>query len=296
MEPCTIAGSYREFAPHPALREYVRALFAFGPAPAPAGRRVTFEVLLDGAERSPTFAHGSASIVIELTSMCDAHGRWRRGTGGAHGLLIGPMSRAAVEPVRDLPAMIGAYLHPAETWRFTRLPADELTDRVVPLGELWGPIALELESQIGELEGSAAVDHLESALLRRANRQSDNAASMLNIVGLAAFVLERGGCVTVKDLALAGGVSRQHLGRVFRESVGVAPKLFCRLARFQAALAYAKPASVSWARAAAALGYADQSHMIAEMKEFSGCTPERLAGGRVFHPFVAHTQVRPGSA
>ena len=41
-----------------------------------------------------------------------------------------------------------------------------------------------------------------------------------------------------------------------------------------------------WARVAAELGYADQSHMIAEFRELSSLTPERLATERWFHPFI----------
>jgi AraC-like DNA-binding protein len=69
--------------------------------------------------------------------------------------------------------------------------------------------------------------------------------------------------------------------------VGVSPKVFCRLARFQSGLAYAGSTEhVQWARAATDLGYADQSHMIAEFREFSSLTPHQLATEQWFHPFI----------
>lgn len=43
---------------------------------------------------------------------------------------------------------------------------------------------------------------------------------------------------------------------------------------------------VNWAQAALELGYADQSHMIAEYRRFSSLTPEMLASRRWFHPFI----------
>jgi AraC-like DNA-binding protein len=284
-----IAGCYREFAPHPKLLGHVLAFFSFGPgrAPAPVRRLVTYEALLDTAERAPLFADANASIVVELTSSCDAHGMWRPGNGRAHARMIGPVRRVAPEAAGDLPAMVGAYLRPAQLTRFARVPAGDLTDHVFALEEIWGATALDLESQISELGEGDGVDRLESELLRRVgDRQIGAATVTVNVEGLAMLVLERGGRVTVEELAFAAGVSRQHLGCVFRERIGVAPKLFCRLARFQAALAYAQHGKVNWAQAAAALGYADQSHMIAELREFSSFTPERLAGGRVFHPFI----------
>lgn len=41
-----------------------------------------------------------------------------------------------------------------------------------------------------------------------------------------------------------------------------------------------------WARVAMELGYADQSHMIAEFREFSSLTPHMLATERWWHPFI----------
>jgi transcriptional regulator GlxA family with amidase domain len=99
--------------------------------------------------------------------------------------------------------------------------------------------------------------------------------------------------MTVRRLAGAAGVSRQHLTRVFRQVIGMSPKRYCRLARFQAGLAYADAgARVKWPQVAAELGYADQSHMIAEFRELSSLTPEALATQRWFHPFILDARAR----
>src|SRR5260370_30441216 len=104
------------------------------------------------------------------------------------------------------------------------------------------------------------------------------------------------GQVSVERLADAAGVSRQHLSRVFHELVGVSPKQYCRLARFHTALGFVGGVEpVEWARVAAALGYADQSHMIAEFREFSSLTPRQIAGGRLFHPFIENARTSHGS-
>jgi transcriptional regulator GlxA family with amidase domain len=94
------------------------------------------------------------------------------------------------------------------------------------------------------------------------------------------------------QLADSAGVSRQHLARVFRERIGVTPKAFCQLARFQSGLVYAGCNDVEWADAALAMGYADQSHMINEFRRFSSLTPERLASGTWFHPFIERAKTR----
>jgi AraC-like DNA-binding protein len=174
--------------------------------------------------------------------------------------------------------MFGVYLRGALAPLFTHVPACELTDRIVALEDLWGA---ELEMRLREANGTAErIGCLESALLAR---MVEGPKTRLDVAGLAAWVLRRRGRLTVERMADAAGVSRQHLTRAFRESVGVTPKLYCRLARFRAGLAHT---GGDWADVALELGYADQSHMIAEYREFSGLTPGTLTTQRYFHPFL----------
>ena len=137
----------------------------------------------------------------------------------------------------------------------------------------------------------ARIRHLESALLRRM-ATARIFTGTLDILAISSFVQQRRGRVTIRHLAEKCGVSRQHLTRIFHESVGVTPKLYCRLARFQTGLAFAGTGNVNWAQAAIDLGYADQSHMIAEFRQFSSLTPEKLASGRWFHPFIERARSR----
>jgi AraC-like DNA-binding protein len=131
---------------------------------------------------------------------------------------------------------------------------------------------------------------IESNLLQRLGRSGETGG--VDIAGLTRWIERMRGQVSVEELARAAGVSRQHLTRVFRHSVGVTPKIYCRLARFQATLGfftdpYAGAGDrVDWAQVAAEGGYADQSHMIAEFRRFSSVTPEALARQRWFHPFI----------
>lgn len=181
---------------------------------------------------------------------------------------------------------VGAFFRAARNRPFLHAPAGELTDRIVAIEDLWGGTGRELEAQLGEARGDAQrIAILETALLRKMEARR-NGTSSLDVAGLAALALQRGGLVSVDGLAEAAGVSRQHLTRVFREDVGVTPKLYCRLARFHAALAYVgRGRGLDWAEIAAEAGYADQSHMIAEFREFSGRTPGAFLRERTFHPF-----------
>jgi len=76
------------------------------------------------------------------------------------------------------------------------------------------------------------------------------------------------------SVAAATNLSRQHLRRTFLDQVGVGPKTFARVSRFRRLMRDVRAArDVSWAAVAADLGYADQSHLIAEFREFAGTSP-----------------------
>ena len=285
---------YREFAPCAALREYVRAFFSFAPALESnhTRRPVTLEVRFGERDpfRSPMFADGHVSIVFSFPKTYRLGGLWYLNSAAPSGMVIGPTSMVGPAAEADQPEAIGVFFHAAQASRFALVPACDLTDRIVALEELWGEPGSELALQLNEATTeSARIDCLESVLLGRIGRGC-NVTSSLDLPALAAFVLRSRGKVTVPWLAEAAGVSRQHLTRVFREMVGVTPKLYSRLARFQAGLAYAGRKDVDCAQLAAELGYFDQSHMIAEFRQFSSLTPQTLVTQPLFHPFIEHAR------
>jgi AraC-like DNA-binding protein len=235
------------------------------------------------------FADGHASIVFDLGLACHLDGVWRPDAFG--GRIIGPMTRVDSAQDGKRPAMVGAYLHAGHILSIARVMPCELTDKVVTTENVWNGTGSELAVELSELNEPQRIDRLEGLMIRRI-RQSRISNSQVDIPKLADSVHQCAGRVTIEDLANSAGVSRQHLTRLFRESVGISPKLYCRLARFQSGLTYAGHGkTVDWAQAALAMGYSDQSHMIAEFREFSSLTPQRLAAERWFHPFIERARV-----
>lgn len=84
---------------------------------------------------------------------------------------------------------------------------------------------------------------------------------------------------SVTDAAELLGITRRHLGRLLLEHVGLAPKAFQRIQRFQQYVR-AVDGGTALAAAAADAGYADQPHLTREVREFSGVTPAILASER----------------
>jgi AraC-like DNA-binding protein len=286
---------YREFVPCKALQADVYSIFSFTPdaAAAPPHRPMRREIAFDTALLcAPQFADGHVSLTFELGQMLDVDGLWHVDSGLLRGTVIGPLSAVGRTRGGDLPKTVGVFFHSGRAASFLRVAISDLTDRAIAVEDVWGAASSRLAHELVELDEAARVDRLEAVLLARleAGRQRHRA---LDVEGLAAHVDRRHGHLSVGAMAHAAGVSRQYLTREFRERIGVAPKLYSRLARFQSGLVYAGAhAPVDWSCAALDAGYADQSHMIAEFREFSGLTPQTLASQNWFHPFIERAKYR----
>lgn len=74
------------------------------------------------------------------------------------------------------------------------------------------------------------------------------------------------------------GYSQKHFTEMFRKQVGVTPKSFLKIMRFQKAVVeIGKSGSPDWGRISQNCGFYDQSHFINSFKIFSGFTPEQYA-------------------
>ncbi len=89
------------------------------------------------------------------------------------------------------------------------------------------------------------------------------------------FLLE--GAVHISRLAGDVGLGLRQFERRFRESMGMSPKMFARVARFQSALdAKIAAPQRSWLEIAHHLRYHDQMHMIHDFQQLGGDTPRKL--------------------
>jgi AraC-like DNA-binding protein len=284
MEP--VMASYREYAPCEALRPYVRALFTFSLRQIALRRRdrLVREVTFQFGEPywSNLFADGHLSIVFSFGEGYGVSDLWE---GRTPGHVIGPMSGARRSCTGNDLVQMGAYFRAAHSSFFTGVSPREFQDRIVPLVDLWGPQYRLLEARLYEQgDELRRIELLEAALLSRM-ASAPGRTETIDIAGVAHWISANGGRLPLSALGGRAGVSRQYFARVFHDRVGLTPKLYSRLARFKAGLAVLSNANISWAQTALELGYSDQSHMIAEFKEFSGRTPASFSLLPHFHPF-----------
>lgn len=80
----------------------------------------------------------------------------------------------------------------------------------------------------------------------------------------------------VEEMARRACLSRKQFERVFFDSVGMKPKEYSKVARFQKSLWLMQRDNHDFTDIAYSCGYADQSHFIRECRHYSGLTPAEL--------------------
>jgi AraC-like DNA-binding protein len=201
----------------------------------------------------------------------------RRGPGGGHAhrarsSVVGTMTRPLLAESGRQVDFLGVRFRPGKVRSFMEVSAGEITDGSAELADVWGHRGRELEGRLFETpETPQRLRLLEQELLRRLGNDGQGDARVDAAVGMA---LRRRGGVSTRELSAACALTRQHLARKFEDYVGVSPKLFCRVIRFQALLRrMGKQEKLDWAGLAADLGYYDQAHLIADFRQFTGLTP-----------------------
>ena len=184
--------------------------------------------------------------------------------------LVGQMTRPMLIAPTGSVCIIGIRFHPGGTFPFFRLPMHELTDSTVELGAVSHNLERGLLERAGQepslLQKVRAVEMCLNECVRNSSPDSW-------ILGLAAKIVSEAGLISVDTLASSAGISARQLERRFLQEVGLAPKLLCRILRFQRIFRSIDENDGRWATVAADCGYYDQAHLIRDFKQFAGETP-----------------------
>ena len=194
---------------------------------------------------------------------------------GAHSRRLAPADTNAV-------SLIGIHFKPGGAFPFLAQPAGELADTHVDLQTLWGQAARRVRERIWEAKTSAerfrVLEDAVVARMRDGVKQHYAVPAALEMFGNNHVGPK------VREAAKYIGLSERRFIETFKMEVGLTPKLFSRIQRFQRTRrVIQKDHSPDWAELALNLGYFDQSHLIREFLEFSGVSPtEYLHRQRAF--------------
>lgn len=219
--------------------------------------------------------NGAVELVINLSDdeiriydPSDAARPWRY--SGA--VVAGPYRDVfLVEPI-ERASIIGVHFRPGRAATVLGVPASELAHAHVDLENVWGLKAAELRERLWAAATPAkrfAV--LKEALIGRLRRSPPQHGA----IPFALDAFERAdAAVKVRDVARRVGLSQRRFIQIFTAEVGLTPKVYGRVRRFQRARELVRTAThPDWAAVAVACGYFDQSHLIRDFGEFAGFSP-----------------------
>jgi len=202
--------------------------------------------------------------------------------GTAPGCLVsGPRSQYFVIDTRDQVATMGVHFRPGGAFPFFRLPLSELADESVALDALWGAAASELrERLLASPTPAGRFRVLEACLLQHLAKPLErHPAVSFGIQQLRGPQLQ-----SVARVVDKAGFSQRRFIQLFDQQVGLTPKLFFRVSRFQKVVQTVHAAAeVDWTGLAFDCGYYDQAHFIHDFQAFAGITPTTYLLQRTQH-------------
>jgi AraC-like DNA-binding protein len=187
-------------------------------------------------------------------------------------IVSGPYHGFFATDTEEEASVMGVHFRPGGAFPFLGILADDLADSHIDLEDIWGRQASRARERLcGETSPKAKFRLLEELLLSRLSGSFEHhPAVSLALEGLR---LNNSRAI-VRKLARDAGLSDRRFIDVFRFEVGLKPKLFNRVQRFQRVLHLVhRVAEPDWRELAVEHGYFDQSHLIRDFLIFSGLTP-----------------------
>ena len=171
---------------------------------------------------------------------------------------------------------------PGGPHRLLGVPVKELFDFALESRAILGPALDEVADRLAEItDYNLMVGVVEAFLLRAARRVT---ALPRPIDTLMPHLLSGWAAQPIEQLAHEVCLSPRQFERNFFERVGMGPKLYARIARFdQAFRLKEQQPNLDWLGVAVQCGYYDYRHLVRDFKEFAGVTPPQLLSADAAH-------------
>ena len=159
---------------------------------------------------------------------------------------------------------------------FFPFPMNEISDSVVDADLVWGSEFGILRERLVETKDvGTRFRILEDFLITKF-------VSKMELNPCVEFAVremtERPNVLNIARMNDKIGYSQKHFTEMFRKQVGVNPKAYLKIMRFQKAVRTIDAADdIDWGDVALECGFYDQAHFINDFRHFSGFTPEQYA-------------------
>lgn len=247
------------------------------PAP-PLSQFIEFFFYYEGYEAGHTMEKllpdGSVDLLIDLTDSPKKIFHNEEGTSYStvNKSWISGMKTDYILIDASVSNMIGVHLKPGGCHPFVDFPMVELNNNTIELDTIWGNEVHSLREAILETPGiDKKFRILENYFLVKGKNKMENHALVNFSVGQ---LIQSPQMWTIRHLSDKTGVTQKHLITLFKKYVGLSPKMFSRINKFQKVIQLIEQQQkIDWAMLSYECGYFDQAHFIKEFRDFSGINP-----------------------
>ena len=170
----------------------------------------------------------------------------------------------------------GARFFPGTADELLQCPLNQFTEQQIPLTDVHRS-AEELVERMSVAESFGDRIELFERFYAQQIRKSSGVSTL--VLYLIDKINRAHGDIRVGDLVEDTGYSVRYISGLFSRAVGISPKLYSRIVRFQRCFGLLREHDeLSYANLAQDSGYYDQAHFINEFREFSLCTPAQALG------------------
>ncbi len=260
MEPSPLHPWYVEVPPPPALAHLVACLW---------------EMRIPTSEDARVRILPNACVDIVVYASDTSRGEGLAGIVAPphRSFVVGSTLRSFIVRSVGWRHIVGASLLPAGVQPLLGVPARLIGESIALLDDIIGASAEELEERVLSTTDASGLPRMADALVRLRARRDVHPV----IARAVDSVRTAGGQMRMDALASLTNLSTRQLERAFLEHVGLSPKTYSRLVRFDRAVrGLDARGTLPWSQFALTHGYSDQAHLINEFKEFAGVTPAQF--------------------
>ena len=173
-------------------------------------------------------------------------------------------------------SLFAIYFLPHGLSMFLEIPINELFNQSVPLRLLIKDKVNKLEDDLLKASNFERKIAVAENFLRKQIQKNERKYHYERIRFTVNKINQAKGVLQIEDLASTSFLSRKQFERTFLETIGITPKQFLKIVRFQNAIyVKSKNSALSLTEIAHNCGYFDQSHMINDFRTLAGISPKQ---------------------
>ncbi len=186
--------------------------------------------------------------------------------------VAGHLTQGVVNFIAAPSALLCVDFKHTALYKVLGLTPEKLTDAFIDIAVAFGQAGKRLREQLEAVdsfeERVQAVESFLTPYLSKNNLQIGHAEQAIEMI------MHHEGNISIGTIGKALHISERHLLRTFTKEVGISPKLYAHIVRFNRACSFLeRHPKMKIQDIVCQFGYFDQSHLIKEFMRFSGQNP-----------------------